>query len=74
MLLNILLFSLLSSYVTSQELTGDEFLYESYLDFSRTFLLKWNFNDTHILFEVKKQSYIIRLLVKKMMMNNSDIQ
>jgi len=52
MLLNVLLFSLLTAFATSQELTGDEFMYEAYLDFSQTFLLKWAFNETHMVFEV----------------------
>jgi len=52
MLLNIAIFSLLISIATSQELTGDEFMYEAYLDFSRTFLMKWSFNETHMAFEV----------------------
>jgi len=52
MLLFILLFSLLITFSTSQELTGDELMYEAYLDFSQTFLLKWGFNETHIVFEV----------------------
>jgi len=53
MIFNILLFSLLTTFATSQELTGDKFMYEAYLDFSRTFLMKWDFNETHMVFEVR---------------------
>jgi len=60
--LNILLLSLLTTFATSQELTGDEFMHEAYLDFSRTFLMKWGFNETHIVFEV---SYKFKLSISR---------
>ena len=43
---------LLASFATSQDLKNDEFSNEAYLDFDRSFQIKWSYNETHIIFEV----------------------
>ena len=43
---------LFASFVTSQELNNDEFSHKAYLDFDRSFQIKWSYNETHIIFEV----------------------
>ena len=53
MLLIVISFVFLSaSFVTSQDLKNDEFFNEAYLDFDRSFQIKWSYNETHIIFEV----------------------
>jgi len=59
-LLPVLSLLTITTFVTSQELTGDEFTYEAYLDFSRTFLIKWGFNETHMVFEVTSNAVVGR--------------
>ena len=53
MLKSILLTIILASFVTSQKLSSDEFKHEVHLDLDETFLFKWNYNETHILIEVR---------------------
>ena len=54
MITKTLLSLLFISYVTSQELVGDAFVHTAYLDYDKTFQMKWNYNETHIIIEVTR--------------------